>query len=239
VFLDEVQEVEREDLAALIASLHRCNQEQLPVVCVAAGLPHVPVVFSEAKSYAERLFDYRKIDTLSPEEAREALLRPAAAVGVEFEEGAVARILGFAQGYPYFLQLFGREVWSAAEGSPIRLEDAESVLPAVTERLDKSFFESRYERATEAEQGYMRSMARLMRRGSQSVSSAAVAMEAGHASIHSASKVRGELIRKGLIHSERRGRIGFSVPLFADYVRRRARELTVEEAQVTAGGAAG
>jgi hypothetical protein len=126
-------------------------------------------------------------------------------------------------------------VWAAAEGSPIRLEDAESVVGVVTERLDEGFFRARYERATEAEQEYMRAMARLMRRGAQSVSSAAVAIEAGHPNIHSASKVRGVLIRKGLVHSERHGRIGFSVPLFAEYVRRRGRELRAEEAHAHVG----
>src|SRR5690606_12825238 len=123
MFIDELQYVQEEQLASLVTALHRCAQQQVPVMLVGAGLPQLPGQMGRAKSYAERLFDFPFVGPLDAEAARAALEVPAAELGVVFEPGATARILDQTQGYPYFLQEWGKHAWDAADDSPITLAD--------------------------------------------------------------------------------------------------------------------
>ena len=119
-FLDEIQYLRREELAALIAATHRLAQRMLPVAFVGAGLPQLPALAGAAKSYAERLFDIPSIGSLSSEASTEALVRPARELGVEYNDAAVKEILRRSEGYPYFLQEYGKHVWNLAERSPAK-----------------------------------------------------------------------------------------------------------------------
>src|SRR5665213_3807708 len=84
IFIDELQYVSEEQLAALISALHRCMQHKLPICVVGAGLPQLRGRAGNAKSYAERLFDYPEIGPLPSQAARQALVKPANNLGVEF-----------------------------------------------------------------------------------------------------------------------------------------------------------
>ena len=120
----------------------------------------LPGLAGEAKSYAERLFKFPMIGELPPEAAAEALVEPARAEGVRFEEAAVALITEYTEGYPYFIQEFGRAVWNLAEGPEITREDADAALSIVEGELDESFFRARVQRSTPEELRYMRAMPR-------------------------------------------------------------------------------
>src|SRR4051794_8879629 len=123
--LDEVQYLTLAELEALIAALHKTVQRSLPVTLVGAGLPQLPRLAGEAKSYAERLFTFPSIGRLDRGQASRALADPAARLGVEYETRAIESIVRFTEGYPFFLQEYGKIVWSRAEGSPITLSDAD------------------------------------------------------------------------------------------------------------------
>ncbi len=125
LFIDELQYVPEEQLAALITALHRCAQRRLPVVLIGAGLPQLPGRMGAAKSYAERLFDFPEIGPLPDDAARLAIEKPARDQGVEMSEGALRGILRHARGYPYFLQEWGKHAWDVAAASPITGEDFE------------------------------------------------------------------------------------------------------------------
>ena len=161
LFVDELQYVAEDELAALITSLHRAGQRQLPVVLVGAGLPQLRGRTGKAKSYAERLFDFPEVGTLSPEDARAALAKPARAEGAEFEPPALSRIVEQTHGYPYFLQEWGKHVWDVAQSSPITLHDVETASAAAVVSLDESFFRVRFDRLTPSEKRYLRAMAEL------------------------------------------------------------------------------
>lgn len=224
IFIDELQDLQESDLAALIMATHHCNQEALPVLLVGAGLPNLPVVLSEAKSYAERLFAFREIGALTSLQTQDALVLPAAEQGVDFEAGAKNVLVSFSRGYPYFLQIAGSETWDSSLGSPISTAEAHLGVERAQHALDAGFYRSRFDKATSQEQSYLRAMAQLMD-GVDSVSSSAVALQAGFATVQAASAVRAELIRKGLVHSARHGQMAFTAPLFDEYVRRREKEL--------------
>lgn len=216
MFIDELQYVEEDELAALITALHRTAQRQLPVVLVGAGLPQLRGRMGDAKSYAERLFDFPEIMPLPPEAATVAIAKPARAEGVEFEPAALERIVTETQGYPYFLQEWGKHVWDVAERSPITLGDVEIASEAAVAALDESFFRVRFDRLTPSEKTYLRAMAQLGPGPHRSGDIADVLER----KVTSLGPTRSNLIAKGMIWSPSHGDTAFTVPLFDQFMHR-------------------
>lgn len=216
LLLDEIQFLERPDLEALIAALHYSGQRSLPITFVGAGLPQLPKLAGEAKSYAERLFDFPMIDRLSDEAAREALVKPARDHGVEFTREATDLIVKYTEGYPYFLQEFGKHIWNIAGASPIAAEDFERARTGVQAQLDENFFRVRMGRTTAAERRYVSAMADLGRGPHRTGD---IAAKLGTDSPRVA-PLRNHLITKGLIYSPSHGITDFTVPQFDDFLRR-------------------
>jgi len=215
-FIDELQYVAEDELAALITSLHRTSQDQLPVTLVGAGLPQLRGRTGRAKSYAERLFDFPEVGPLSWEDARYAIEAPARDEGVEFAQEALERILSETQGYPYFLQEWGKHVWNVAGVSPIRASDVEDASQLAVASLDESFFRVRFDRMTPLERRYLRAMAEL---GPGPHRSGDIAAELGR-EVTSLSPLRSQLISKGMIWSPSHGDTAFTVPLFDQFMKR-------------------
>jgi hypothetical protein len=215
--VDEVQFLRANEFEALIAGLHRTVQRQLPITLVGAGLPQLPRLAGEAKSYAERLFKFPRIGQLSPPEAEAALAQPAIDLGVTFDEGAIDAIIEYTEGYPYFIQEYGKIVWDLApENQPISQPVAEEARRTVEGKLDESFFRVRAERTTELELQYLRAMADL---GPGEQTAGEVAAIMGRTS-EQLGPTRARLIDKGLIFTTGHGRGAFTVPQFDRYMRR-------------------
>ncbi len=217
ITLDEVQYLKRKDLGALIVGLHQVNQEQLPFMLVAAGLPSVPALAGEAKSYAERLFNFQSINSLDDGDARAALVEPAEEEGVVWQPDALDRIVGETRGYPYFLQEFGKQAWDLADGpAKITARDVDTAVPTAVDELDTGFFRVRIDRTTDSEREYLVAMASL---GEGPYASGRVAATMGK-DTPGVGPVRDKLIKKGLCYSPRWGEVDFTVPWFDDFVRR-------------------
>lgn len=214
--IDELQHVSPGHLAALIVGLHRVSQEQLPLMVAGAGLPTLPGLVGEAKSYAERLFDFHEINSLTPDDARLALSNPGEAEDVAWSSAALDSVLELARGYPYFLQEFGKHAWNVAAGPDIRRADVDAAAPIALSELDAGFFRVRLARTTGAERAYLRAMAAL---GPGPCGSGEVARAMARTTAQVGS-VRDSLIKRGLIYSPRRGRLAFTVPMFDEYVAR-------------------
>ena len=218
VFLiDEMQFLKREEMEAVAAAMHRMSQKQLPIALAGAGLPQLPGLMVDAKSYAERLFSYPEIGPLSPDAARQALFEPAQAEGVGFEDDALQRIVELSGCYAAFVQAYGKETWNMAPGSPITLADVQAAEPVVQAKLDEEFFHVRFEKATPAERRYMAAMADL---GDGPYKTGDVAGRLGGRA-SSSSVHRDSLIKKGLIFSPDHGQVNFTVPHFSPFMRRR------------------
>lgn len=219
VFIDEMQDVSAEDISALCAACHEISQQGLPLVVVGAGLPHLPAVLSAAKSYSERLFRYVRIDRLARDQADRALRSPALDEEADYTAEALEAMYAATDGYPYFIQAYGKAAWDAAPKSPISADDVEVCAPVAQAELAVGFFGSRYERATPAEREYMRTLADVeLEAGVDGVPSAALAQALGKKP-QSLSPARDGLLKKGLVYAPERGKVAFTVPHFGKYLR--------------------
>jgi len=217
ILIDEVQYLSPEEFAAVITAIHGTSQRNLPAVLVGAGLPQLPKLAGEAKSYAERLFTFPRIGSLTESEACTAVAEPARDVGVTFSDDALAEIYRQTQGYPYFLQEWAYSVWNIAPKSPIEAADVMAAEPHILRSLDEDFFSVRFERLRPAEKRYLRAMASL---GPEPQRSSTIAREYGLPAT-SVARIRQDLIEKGLLYSQEHGETAFTVPLFDQFLLRR------------------
>jgi hypothetical protein len=215
--LDEVQFADEVQYRSVITALHRATQKNMPITLVAAGLPQIPRLTGEARSYAERLFRFPVIASLSPADATAALVEPARQLGVDYEPEAVELALAWTEGYPFYIQQLGKHAWNLAQGASITAADVEAAIPAAQATLDTSIYEVRIQRATHEERRYMRAMAEL---GSGPYKSGAVAAKLGRKTSE-VSMVRQRLLDKGLVYAtEDYGYVDFTVPRFGEFMAR-------------------
>lgn len=216
LLIDEVQYLKADELAALIVAIHRINQKGLPVLLFGAGLPQIAAIAGDAKSYAERLFIYPKIDALPVEAAKRAIREPINDEGEEIASDLLDTVVHQTQGYPYFLQEWGYQLWNEAVSSPITLECLERAKSTALKRLDEGFFKVRFDRLTPKEREYVIAMARL---GVGPYRSSDVADALGE-KVQSLGPRRATIIAKGMIYSPAHGDIAFTVPMFEAYLER-------------------
>lgn len=216
ILIDEIQYFSTEELSALIMAMHRMQQRQLPLVLVGAGLPILPGLAGESKSYAERLFNFPAVGPLPEPDAARALQDPVQAEGVAFDLDALHEIFRLTQGYPYFLQEWGYQAWNHAAGSPIGVDVIRETSELVSQRLDENFFRVRFDRLTPREKTYLRAMAELGE-GPYRTGDIADKLSVKTTSL---APVRANLIKKGMVYSPSHGEMAFTVPLFDAFMRR-------------------
>jgi hypothetical protein len=216
VLIDEIQYFNHKELGALIMAMHKVQQKLPPIVLIGAGLPILPGLAGDSKSYAERLFAFPDIGALAREDAAKALNDPAQAAGVRFDADALDEIYQMTRGYPYFLQEWGYQTWNLAPASPITLRTVQQATDAVVPRLDKNFFRVRYDRLTPSEKNFLRAMAEL---GPGPQRTGDIAETLG-VKINRLGPVRANLIKKGMVYSPAHGDMAFTVPLFDEFMVR-------------------
>lgn len=216
LLIDGLQYFSQKELSALIMAMYRIRQQRLPLVLIGAGLPVLPGLAGEPKSYAERVFSFPDIGALSEADATRALREPAQAQGVSFNANTLREIYHLTHGYPYFLQEWGYQAWNFAEKSPITLRTVHATTTTVTQRLDKNFFRVRFDRLPPSEKNFLRAMAELGS-GPHRTGDVAAAL---NVRITNLGPVRARLIRKGMIYSPAYGDMAFTVPLFDEFMKR-------------------
>lgn len=216
LFVDELQYVEEDQMAALISAMHRTEQRRLPVVLVGAGLPQLRGRMGNAKSYAERLFSFPEIGPLPAAAAEQAIRKPLADEGVAIADDAMAELIHVTEGYAYFLQQWGSFTWETAAASPITLDDVHQASAVAVAALDESFFRVRFDRLTPKEKRYLRAMAELGPGPHRSGDIAACIP----ARVTSLAPTRSALIIKGMVWSPNHGDTAFTVPMFDRFMKR-------------------
>ena len=216
LLIDELQYVSKTELAALIRAMHAVNQAGLPLILFGAGLPQLAGQAGDAKSYAERLFDFPRLDRLAQADAYAAIREPIEDEGAAIDEDALEEIFQQSRGYPYFLQEWGYNAWNLCSSDHIDASDAEAATATSIRKLDSSFFRVRFDRLTPAERDYMRALAGL---GPDPQRSSDVATTLGRKA-NSVAPIRDSLIKKGMVYAPEHGMIAFTVPLFDEFMRR-------------------
>jgi hypothetical protein len=216
LMIDEIQSLTLPELSALIMAMHQMQQRQLPLVLIAAGLPILPRMAGESRTYSERLFNFPNVGTLAEADVFKALREPVRSAGVDFDDDALHEVFRLTRGYPYFVQEWGYQAWNQADQSPISLATIHAITPEVSRRLDENFFRVRFDRLTPREKTFLRVMAEIPapRRPND------IAAVMGHRSSNSNTVIRASLIKKGMIYSPAYGELAFSVPLFDEFMLR-------------------
>jgi hypothetical protein len=226
LLIDEIQYFNQKELSALIVAMHKIQQLQLPLVLLGAGLPLLPGLAGEAKSYAERLFSFPNVGALSQKDAERALQEPAHAEGVSFSAESLQEIFLLTKGYPYFLQEWGYQIWNLAASSPITLKMVQEATGKVISKLDQNFFRVRFDRLTHREKKFLRAMAELGS-GTHRLGDIAHVLKS---KVTSLSPLRARLMKKGMIYSPSYGDMAFTVPLFGEFMIRAMPTLDEAEA---------
>ena len=216
VFIDELQYVKEDELAVLITAMHRTEQGKLPVVLAGAGLPQLRGLMGNAKSYAERLFDFPTIGPLPTAAANLAIEKPLHDNDVAITPDALDQIRQVTHCYAYFLQVWGSHSWRAAQQSPIDVAAVTLASVTAIADLDEGFFRVRFDRMSPREKKYLRAMAEL---GPGPHRSGDIAVCFG-AKVNSLAPTRSSLIAKGMIWSPNHGETAFTVPMFDEFMKR-------------------
>ena len=215
VFIDEMQELSSQELAAISTAVHEAGQRAVPFYVIGAGLPSLPGLLAEARSYAERLFDYRPIGPLAGSDAEIAVVRPAALQDVIWAAEAVEAIVEASGGYPYFVQEFAKATCDYAPGPAVDAADATLGIQAGRGKLDSGFFASRWNRTTPAERDHLRVIAQD---GEGPAVSGEVARRLGKRTVQQVGPIRARLIHKGLAYAPEHGLVAYTVPGVADFI---------------------
>ena len=216
LLIDEIQCLPGKDLRALIMMAHEMQQERLPVALVGAGLPILPGLVGNVKTYAERLFLFPTVGALSKDETMLAIGTPLSAGGVAIDDKALRLVAQESRGYPYFIQEWGYQLWNKAAGKQIQSKDVSALAKKVEARLDANFFRVRIERLTPGERDFLRNMGKV---GGPNVRMGELA-KMMRVKVTALGPRRTSLIRKGMIYSPAYGEIAFTVPMFAEFLRR-------------------
>lgn len=216
ILIDEIQYLASTELSALLMAMHKMQQRQLPLVLIGAGLPILPGLAGESKSYAERLLSFPEVGPLGEADAAKAVREPIQEAGEAIEPAALTEIFRLTRGYPYFLQEWGYQAWNHALRSPITLQNVQETSKVVTQRLDANFFRVRFDRLTPREKTYLRAMAGLGA-GPHRTGDIADTLQV---KITTLGPVRASLIKKGMVYSPAHGEMAFTVPLFDEFMRR-------------------
>jgi hypothetical protein len=217
LYIDELQNLRIEAMRGIIVALHFAAQESLPLYLVGSGLPSIRALVGKSKTYAERMFNYAEVGALSEADVDLAITIPLNNNGIDIESEAISEIYRMTQGYPYFLQEYGYQIWNAAKKSPIAAKDVELIEGDVRKRLDSNFFDVRFDRISGREMEFLRTMSGFPQGGPIATSDIAREMNRSPSAI---SPIRASLVRKGIIYAPAYGGVAYTVPMFADYLKR-------------------
>lgn len=216
--LDELHAPAAGETGVLLNALQALGNERdvNPLVVLGAGLPSTPGHLTSAATFAER-WDYVVLPALDAGASARALVEPAAEAGVRWSPAALSLAEGYANGYPYLLQLVGAAAWDIARparGEVVGAPHTEQGWEVAQARL-RTLFQGRWDAATAGEQAFLTAMAAA---GVSPVPRATVAAALG-VPTSSISQTRASLINKGIISRASHGTLEFTLPGFAEHVR--------------------
>lgn len=226
LLLDEAQVIHDErdrrgehPLSLLIAAVVALQRQELPLGLVLCGLPTLTANLQKARSYSERLFRGEEIDSLTAAQALEAFTRPLTQTARSATVALAKAVVDEVEGYPYFLQLWGSELWDAAdltETNRLTPKLLDITRPDIYDRLDRDFYDPRLATVTPAEQDLLLASARCPYPPLRSTDLAATSDKTpGNVNV-----LLGRLVDAGALYRIRKGEYAYTAPKFRDYLLR-------------------
>jgi hypothetical protein len=227
LLLDEAQLIHDErdrhgehPLSLLIAPIVALQRQELPLGLVLCGLPTLTGNLQKARSYSERLFRGEEIDSLAHPQALEAFTRPLQETPRRAVGTLADTVAGEVEGYPYFLQLWGSELWDAAEiigTDRLTPKLLDAARPDIYSRLDRDFYDPRLATLTPAEGDLLLASAACPYPPLRSAElTSAAAKTPGNVNV-----LLGRLVDAGALYRIRKGEYAYTAPKFRDYLSRR------------------
>jgi hypothetical protein len=220
VVRDETRSTGQHPLSLLVAAVSSLQKAELPIGMVLCGLPTLTGNLLRARSYTERMFRGEEIGSLGPDDAKEALIRPLADSSVELDPGLAEMVVGEVEGYPYFLQLWGAELWDAADAAGVdRFSKVllNAARPEIYRRLDLDFYDPRVATLTPAEQDVLLASADCAYPPLVVAELNAVTNKTpGNVNV-----LLGRLVESGVLFRARKGQYEYTAPKFRDFLLRR------------------
>jgi hypothetical protein len=225
VLVDDKSATGSHPLSSLIAAISTLQKQNVPISLVLCGLPTLAVNLLTARTYTERMFRGFKVDSLNVEDAVAAFSEPLAAAGaITATTELVQRVVNDVEGYPYFFQLWGAELWDAAsdaEAHSMTVAMLDAIEDRIHERLDLDFYEPRVESLTPAEQD-------LLLASAQCPYPPLAVSDLNDASTKSNDNVNvllGRLVKANVLFRPRKGQYLYTAPKFREYLRRRTEQI--------------
>jgi hypothetical protein len=220
IFVDELQEAPHADLVVIANAIQDALMaEDAPLAVFAAGLPQTPERVMAAASFTER-FDFRTLERLDDDSGERALVEPALALKVHWDVAAARAVLASAAGSPYLIQRLGDETWTVASpvaGGALTEAQAREAIAEVQESLSNGMFRGRWVKATPAERDLMVAIAQVV--DPEGVAQTRHITEVIGRTTPQLSSARQGLFDKGLAEAAGHGRLRFTMPGFAEFVR--------------------
>ncbi|MEX2253717.1 MAG: ATP-binding protein [Thermoleophilaceae bacterium] len=229
LLLDEAQLIRDErdrhgehPLSLLIAPIVALQRTELPIGLVVCGLPTLAANLQKARSYSERLFRGEEVASLPHDEGVAALTQPLDRTPRVADTDVAEAVVEEVEGYPYFIQLWGSELWDAADAAgtdALTLELLDATRPEIYSRLDSDFYDPRVAALTPAEQDVLFASATCKYPPLRS----ADLNDASDKTPGNVNVLLGRLVEAGTLYRVRKGEYGYTAPKFLDYLQRRVK----------------
>lgn len=224
IIRDEIDRKGEHPVSMLVAAVNVLQENGLPIALIMCGLPTLRANLQRARTYSERMFRGQQIGELqgNPGPARDAFVEPLTGTGMTATDDLVARVLTEVEGYPFFIQLWGAELWDAATdaGLTVLTEDLlDAIEPDIYDRLDDEFYAGRVETLTPSEQDLLLSTATC---AYPPLMSADIRARSNKSSAN-VNVLMGRLTEQGIVYRIQKGQYAYTAPKFHEYLNRRGR----------------
>ncbi len=228
--LSDQAQKEQFPLALLLDTFQSLQKMGMPLMLVLTGLPTLFPKLVEARTFSERMFRVVFLQSLKPEESRDAIHKPIEDENcpVKLSDESIQTIIDMSGGYPYFIQFICREVYDAFIQKVNKGDPASVPVKEIEQKLDTDFFAGRWSRATDRQRELLAVIATI-----NSCENEFTVQEAVDASKKMPSKpfsnshihqMLAALSEQGLIFKNRHGKYSFAVPLMGKFISRQSVE---------------
>lgn len=202
-------------LSDFIAAVNETQKQGTKYFLVLCGLPNLQLNVKKSRSYSERMFASIEVGNLNSEEARLAIEKGLEGTDYSFDKRLVDSLYMDTEGYPYFIQFYGKEIISNIERTNAAYSDYERIKPMLLKQLDETFFDPRFELASHEEEEVL---CRMSRFNGHNVPFEFIKRNRARAQV---AKALSRLEGKGMVHNYKRGVYRFSLPMFRNYLKRK------------------